>query len=176
MFSLGLMSMRALQWLLVLGCIASIASAVNGVQSFSYDSATGSHTAYFAGWDRLWAVASALVCGIGAWGIYRRAPIVWPLGWVALLVSALWFVVEAAIMLLPQPYGWVGVIGAATGATLVVAYWGIWWQRHREYFTPGGPPAGWSPDLGPLRWFAVGMVAIALIFILAAVAMGIFHR
>ena len=60
MFSLGLMSMRALQWLLVLGCIASIASAVNGVQSFSYDSATGSHTAYFAGWDRLWAVASAL--------------------------------------------------------------------------------------------------------------------
>ena len=77
--------MRALQWLLVLGCIASIASAVNGVQSFSYDSATGSHTAYFAGWDRLWAVASALVCGIGAWGIYRRAPIVWPIGWVALL-------------------------------------------------------------------------------------------
>ncbi len=79
-------------------------------------------------------------------------------------------------MLLPQPYGWVGVIGAAVGATLVVAYWGIWWQRHREYFSPGGPPAGWSPDLGPLRWFAVGMVAIALIFILAAVAMGIFHR
>ena len=91
-------------------------------------------------------------------------------------VSALWFVVEAAIMLLPQPYGWVGVIGVAVGATLVVAYWGIWWQRHREYFSPDGPPAGWSPDLGPLRWFAVGMVAIALIFILAAVAMGIFHR
>ena len=168
--------MRALKWLFVLGCIASVASAISGVQSFSYDSRTGSHTSYFAGWDRLWAVASALICGFAAWGIHRRAPIMWPLGWVALVVSAVIFVVEAAVALLSQPYGWVGVIGAIVGAVLVVTYWGIWWQRHRGYFTPEGPPPGWAPDLSPLRRFAIGMVVLALIAIVAALALSFFHR
>jgi hypothetical protein len=171
------MSMRALQWLLVAGCIGGLVSVVTGVQSFSFDSATGSQVSHYVTvWERVWGVVTAVVCGLAAWGIYRRAPIVWPFGWVALVVSALWFVVEAAIMLLPQPYGWVGVIGAAVGAVLVVAYWGVWWQRHREYFSPEGVPPGWRPDLSPLRWFGIIMFALGLLFILAALLASALHK
>lgn len=169
--------MRALQWFLVVGCIAGIASAITGVQSFSFDSSSGSQIGHYGStWQRIWGIATALICGLGAWGIYRRAPIVWPLGWVALVISAIWFVAEAAIMLLPQPYGWVGAIGAAVGAVLVVAYWGIWWQRHHEYFSPDGVSPSWRPDLSPLRWFGIGMFALALIFILAALLASALHK
>jgi hypothetical protein len=171
------MSIRVLLWLLVAGCIAGLVSIVTGVQSFSFDSVTGSQISHYTTvWERIWGVATALVCGLGAWGIYRRAPIVWSIGWVALVVSALWFVVEAAIMLLPQPYGWIGVIGAAVGAILVVAYWGIWWQRHREYFSPDGVPSSWKPDLTPLRWFGIGMFVLGLIVMLAALLTGALHK
>jgi uncharacterized membrane protein YfcA len=171
------MSMRVLQWFLIVGCIAGIVLAITGVQSFSYDSASGSQVSYYTTvWQRIWGIATAVVCGLGAWGIYRRAAIVWRLGWVALIVNAILFVVAAAIMLLPQQYGWVGVIGVAVGAILVVAYWGTWWHRHREYFSPEGTPPGWRPDLSPLRWFGIGMFVLGLILVVAVLLGDALHK
>lgn len=171
------MSIRALQWILVFGCIAELLSALTGVQSYSYNSATGSQIGHYSGkWEYLWSVAIALICGLGAWGIHRRAPITWALGWSVLVLSAIWTLVEVAANLLSQPYGWLGILGAVAGVILVVCYWGIWWQRHREYFSAQGAPSGWQPDLTPLRWFVIGMFAVALLVILAAVLAPAFRK
>jgi hypothetical protein len=168
--------MRVLMTLLLLGCVAGIISAVTGIQAVETDSRTGTVITYWHGYWRLLALGYAAIFAFAFYGIYRRFPIAWKLGWVFLVAGAAEFIFQAWLGLIHQPYGWVGAIAATLGGIAVLAYWGIWWQRHREYFTPEGPPAGWSPDLTPLRWFGVGMVALALVFILAAVAMGIFHR
>jgi len=86
------------------------------------------------------------------------------------------FIFEAWLGLIHQPYGWVGALGATVCVIAVTIYWGIWWQRHRDYFTPNGP-SGWlvtGPD--SFAMFAIGMVALALIFILAALGVGLFHH
>src|SRR5436190_20994849 len=126
------MSIRVLLWLLIVGAVVSVAGAITG---------SGTVT------DRVWALGSASVCGVGAWGIHRRAAFTWPLGWAVLVLGAVLFVAQAAASLLPQPHGWAGVLGVAFGAVLGVAYWGTWWHRHREYFSPEGTPPGWRPDL-----------------------------
>jgi len=86
------------------------------------------------------------------------------------------FIVEAWLGFIHRPYGWVGALAATLGGLAMLAYWGIWWQRHREYFTPEGPPPGGAPDLSPLRWFAIGMVVLTLIAIVAALALSFFHH
>ena len=171
------MSIRALQWFLIAGCIAGLVSAITGVDAFSFDTVSGSQISHYSTvWGRGWGVAMAFLCALGAWGIHRRAAIVWPLGWAALIVGSVWFVVQVAIMLLPQPSGWVGLMGVVVGVIIGVGYWGVWWQRHREYFSPGGTPADWRPDLAPLRWFGIGLVALAAIFLLAALLASMLHK
>ena len=162
--------------LLLLGCLLCVVSAITGIQAFEASSRTGTVITYWKGYWRWLALVYAAIFAVAFYSIYRRFPIAWKLAWVFLIGGAADFIFEAWVGLIHQPYGWVGAIGATIGAIAAVAYWGIWWQQHREYFSPGGPPAGWSPDLSPLRRFAVAMVALALAFMLAAVAMSVFRR
>jgi hypothetical protein len=168
--------MRVLMTLLILSCLFCIVSAVTGIQAFEAGSRGGAVVIYHQGYGRLYTLVAAGLFAVAFYGVYRRSPIVWKLGWFFLFAGAADFVFEAWLGLIHQPYGWVGALGATVGVVAVTTYWGIWWKRHREYFTPGGPPAGWSPDLTPLRWFSIGMVALALAFILAALAMSAFHH
>ena len=66
--------------LLVLGCIASIASAITGVQSFywsSHNGAVESSVTYWQGSRRWLALVYAAVFAITFYGIYRRFPLAW---------------------------------------------------------------------------------------------------
>jgi hypothetical protein len=168
--------MRVLMTLLILGVVFCVFSAITGIQSFYTDSSTGTVITYWHGYWRLLAFGYAAMFAMAFYGIYRRLPIAWKLGWVFLVGGAADFIFEAWVGLIHQPYGWVGVLAATLGGIAVVAYWGIWWQRHREYFTPEGPPPDWAPDLSPLRRFAIGMVVLALIVIVVALALSFFHH
>jgi len=164
--------------LLILGCVLAIASAVTGVQSFYWSSHNGTVDSSVTYWHGPWRWLTLVYAAIFAaafYGVYRRRPIAWKLGWVFLVIGAAHFIFAAWVGLIHQPYGWVGAIGATVGGILVLAYWGIWWQRQREYFSPGGPPAGWSPDLSPLRWFGIGMFSIAVVAILVMLILHAFH-
>jgi len=169
-------SMRVLMALLILGCLACLVSAVTGIQALEAGSRTGTVISYHHGYGRLYAVAAAVFFAVAFYGVYRRFPIVWKLGWIFLVAGTADFIVEAWLGLIHRPYGWVGALAATLGGLAMLAYWGIWWQRHREYFTPEGPPPGWAPDLSLLRWFAIGMVVLTLIAIVAALALSCFHH
>jgi hypothetical protein len=101
---------------------------------------------------------------------------VWWLGWLVILLIALAGIAEATVTLLPQPYGWAGLIGVVVAAALFVTYWGIWWQRHREYFSPEGVSPSWRPGLTPLRWFGIGMFVLGAIFIRVASLASALHK
>ena len=169
-------SMRVLMALLILGCVACLVSAVTGIQALEAGSRTGTVISYHHGYGRLYAVAAAVFFAVAFYGVYRGFPIVWKLGWIFLVAGTADFIAEAWLGLIHRPYGWVGALAATLGGLAMLAYWGIWWQRHREYFTPEGPPPGWAPDLSPLRWFAIGMVVLTLIAIVAALALSFFHH
>jgi hypothetical protein len=80
--------MRALLIGLILGAIGSIVSAVTGIQSFEADSRTGTVVGYWHGYERLYAVAYAIVFAMAAYAIHRRFAITWKLGFLALYFSA----------------------------------------------------------------------------------------
>ena len=133
--------------LLILGCVACLVSAVTGIQALEAGSRIGTVISYQHGYGRLYAVAAAVFFAVAFYGVYRRFPIVWKLGWIFLVAGTADFIVEAWLGLIHRPYGWVGALAATLGGLAMLAYWGIWWQRHREYFAPEGPPPGWAPDL-----------------------------
>jgi hypothetical protein len=155
------MGIRGFQWFLVAACLGSFAVAFD-------------HTA--SAFEITSSLATAVACGLCAWGIHRRARFAWPLGWALIVFGGIFSVVQVATTLAPQPYRWVGILGAAVGVILVVAYWGTWWQRHREYFTPEGASPTWRPDLSPLRWFGIVMFVLALIFIFAALLASVLDK
>ena len=97
--------MRVLMALLLLGCIAGILSAITGVQSFYTDSRTGTVITYWQGSLRWLALVYAAIFAVAFYGIYRRLPIAWKLGWVFLALSVVQFIVEAWLQLIHQPYG-----------------------------------------------------------------------
>ena len=117
------MNVRLLQWLLVAGCIISAAAAFIGAEPL---------------WDRLCYVTGTVICGLGAWGIHERKRVVWRLGRIILVLSAIPFVVQAAIALLPEPNGWVGVMGAVFGAAVATSAWDkkdeTWWRTTTVLF------------------------------------------
>ena len=142
--------MRILMALLILFCVLCIVPP-SLVFRRSSGLAYGTVITYHYGYGRLYALGAAVLSGVAFYGVYRRSPIAWKLGWLFLFAGAMDFIFEAWLGLIHQPYGWVGALGATVCVIAVTIYWGIWWQRHRDYFTPNGPPAGWSPDLTPLR-------------------------
>jgi hypothetical protein len=129
--------MRILMTLLLVGAVSALASAVTGVQSVYSDSRTGTVITYWHGYGgRLLAVGYAAILALAFYGIYRRYPSIWKLGFVALCLSAADFIFNAWQMLLPQPEGWVGAAAATVFVPLVALYWGRWWQRQKSYFFP----------------------------------------
>lgn len=94
--SVSIEQMRILKVICILFCLMSVVSAITGVQSVhSSMRATpgaavrvttivtrGSGTA-----ARLWAIFMALVFAVAAYGIHKKASLVWSLGWVVLALS-----------------------------------------------------------------------------------------
>ena len=97
--------MTVLLGLLLTGVVFALASAISGIQSIHTDH-TGVVITYWHGYGRLLALAYAAVLGLAFYGIYRRYPIVWKLGFVVWWLVAVDCIFNAWRLLLPQPYGW----------------------------------------------------------------------
>ena len=129
-------TMRGLMAVLLISCVICTVSAITGIQAFEADSRTGTVVSYWHGYWRLLPLFYAAISALAFYGIYRHYPVVWKLGWVFLIGSAVEFIVLAWLSLIHQPYGWVGAIAATLGGIGVSVYWGFWWQKQKSYFFP----------------------------------------
>jgi hypothetical protein len=127
--------MRTLKAICILFCLLSLVSAVTGIRTFHWSTSDGLNITRQGGLvHTLWSVFSSLLYASAAYGIHRRIPIVWKLGWAALIVSFLEFATGGVSSVLRQPGGWIGAAGILVGGALVAGYWGRWWNRQKDYF------------------------------------------
>lgn|ERR1700719_759328 len=126
--------MRVLMALLILSCVLCIVSAITGIQAFEADSRTGTVITYWHGYGRFYAIAGAFVSAVSFYGVYRRSPLAWKLGWLFLFAGAANFIAEAWLGLIHQSYGWIGAVAATLAAVGVTVYWGFWWRKQKPYF------------------------------------------
>jgi len=129
--------MTVLLGLLLIGVVFALASAISGIQSI-YTDHTGTVITYWHGYGRLVALAYAAVLTLAFYGIYRRYPIIWKLGFVVWWLGAADFVFQAWRLLLPQPYGWVGATAVTVVTPFVALYWANWWRRQKGWFIGRG--------------------------------------
>jgi len=128
------LTMRTLKIVCVFFCLLSLASALTGTRAIDWSSG-GLHITKHAGIGvMLWSVFNALLYATAVYGIHRRVPMVWKLGWVVLIISSLHFMIGGVSSVLRQPGGWVGAAGILIAGVLVTVYWGRWWNRQRDYF------------------------------------------
>jgi hypothetical protein len=81
---------------------------------------------------------SAAIWAGALYGTHKRAPLTWELGWV--VFAAEFLIVEwqllASISKIPKTDDpWVAFAAVSIAFSLVTAYWGLWWNRQRSYFT-----------------------------------------
>src|SRR5580704_2222755 len=127
--------MRTLKAFCVLFCLFSLVSALTGVRAFHWSTSDGLNITRQGGLiNTLWSVFNALLFASAAYGIDRRIPVVWKLGWAVLTVFFLEFAIGGVSSVLRQPGGWIGAAGILVGGVLVAVYWGRWWNRQKDYF------------------------------------------
>jgi hypothetical protein len=126
--------MRGWMTLFPLSTVLCVASALTGIQSFDYDSRTGMNITYWRGNWRMLALVYAAGSGLSFYGIYRRYPIVWKIGFVVLVCNAVFFVFMVWKSVGPQPLGWVVGTAATVFVPLIVLYWANHWRKQKEWF------------------------------------------
>src|ERR1700730_1032931 len=127
--------MRTLKAICILFCLLSVVSAVTGIRTFHWSTSDGLNITRQGGLvHTLWSVFSSLLYASAAYGLHRRIPVVWKLGWAVLIVSILEFTTGGVSSVLRQPGGWIGAAGILVGGVLVAVYWGRWWNRQRGHF------------------------------------------
>src|ERR1700730_5797284 len=131
--------MDRLKIICALFCLMCVASAITGVQAVhlsTHNSSSDASITMHSGYGRVWSLVSALIYAGAFYGIQKRAPIGWKLGWCALIVSFLQFSIGALSfsLKLPQPARWILSTAILVTGAGVTAYWGIWWKRQKSYF------------------------------------------
>jgi len=133
--------MRALKVFCILFCLVSVASALTGIRAVHWSTSGGLDITKQTGVGAtLWSVFLALVYAGVAYGIHRRVPVVWKLGWAVLIVSSLEFTVGGIASALTLPDGWVACVGILVAGIAITLYWGAWWNRQKDYFHSVGRP------------------------------------
>jgi hypothetical protein len=120
--------MRVLRIVCLFACVWSVASGLAGLAV----SRQGSFGTIFS-------FASAFVCAAGFYGIQKRAPITWVLGWavIAACFSAFLFLALPAAIKVPKAdHPWIATAGVLLGTAAVALYWSFWWKRQKPYFEP----------------------------------------
>lgn len=122
--------------ILILVCVLCALSAITGIQSFHFGSRTDTVVTYHHGYSRFYALALAAANAIAFYGVYRRTPVAWKIGWVVLVLAPVSFIIRALPSAIHQQYGKFGAtIGVVLGAIFVAVYWAFWWNRQKSYFT-----------------------------------------
>lgn len=110
-----------------------VASAILGVREIHSGHEDMGHAVF----RTISSIFVAAFCGAAIYGIHKKAPIAWKLGWGVIGAGLLEFLVSALSALSKSSMNdhpavadaVVSVMGAA-----VALYWGIWWNRQRAYF------------------------------------------
>ena len=78
--------------------------------------------------------ANAVAFGVAFYGVYRRHPITWRLGWVVFCLSCAQGVLTVWSSTRSQPDAGVIFVLSAFAGLAVALFWGNWWRRQRLYF------------------------------------------
>ena len=86
---------------------------------------------------RWFALVYAAFFAVAFYGVYRRFPLAWKVGWVVLVASTAAFIVQVWLTEVQPPDTGYVVRGLATlGGIAVGIYWGFWWYNQKRYFIP----------------------------------------
>ncbi len=72
------------------------------------------------------------------YGIQKRAPVMWRVGWGLIVFGVSEFLILALSATVKFPatdHPWIASFAVVVGATVVASYWGFWWMRQKSYFT-----------------------------------------
>ncbi|HEY6388449.1 MAG TPA: hypothetical protein VIX91_22445 [Candidatus Acidoferrum sp.] len=132
--------MRALKAICIFFSLLCVVSALTGIRTVHWSTSDGLNLTKQVGLgNTLWSVFNALLYAGAAYGIHRRAPVVWKLGWAILIISFLEFTIRGLSLSLSLPNGWVASVGILIGGIVVTVYWGVWWGREKDYFRVVSP-------------------------------------
>ena len=123
-------NMRILKIICILFCLWGLVSTFAGLQPTEIITR---HIAY-----RIYSFLVAVLFGFAAYGIHRRKPITWKLGWVLIVVTSLEALLSALShsLKLPPPDYWIASSAIVIGNGLAVVFVGFWWKRQKSYFIP----------------------------------------
>lgn len=133
--------MRFLKVFCVLVCLFSVARFVAIIHGV-FSPEAGLIVARPGIWAAIWSLVVALAAALEFYGIHKRAPFAWNLGWGILAATFSEFLARAGSAVLGVPeadYPWVAFAGVMVGGSLVALYWGLWWKRQKGYFTSQSP-------------------------------------
>jgi hypothetical protein len=128
--------MRFLKLICAFFCVESLAWSVILIHP-SLLSGTGVLTRHTGTLAVIRDLVNALIYAAAFYGIDKRVPITWKLGWVALAAMILGFLNSALSSVRSVEAHPAMAEGAILIVTAVVAlYWGHWWNRQKSYFAP----------------------------------------
>jgi hypothetical protein len=93
----------------------------------------------FAARDRFDAILGGvgiIVWPIALYGIHKRLPVAWKLGFAWIGFGSCAFA-SRALSMMPRTLDHPAVVAFVVISTIIVAiYWGYWWYRQKSYFSP----------------------------------------
>ena len=117
--------MRLLKLMLGLGFVLSVASMFWG----------GGHAAS-SELRIFWALVNAAVFGGALYGVHKRVPLMWKLGFIGIVIGAASFLMHALSLTrsLPPSSSQIESSFLVVATIAVALYWGFWWKRQKAYF------------------------------------------
>ena len=125
--------------------ILSLVASFTGISSFQAAASSQDHSGavitYFRDqWGRGLALANGIFLCCMAYGIWKRVPLVWKLGFALIALSGVSFVFNVlgdpnAFPRGPGKFPLVLMVFVIAGASVVSAFWAVWWYKKKAYFT-----------------------------------------
>jgi hypothetical protein len=130
--------MRILKIVCLLFCMLSIVSVIQGIRVI-HSPAVGADSMNHGILGTILSVVDAVFWAVAFYGIHKKAPIAWKLGWVVIVVGLVQFLILAlsSAMRLPKTADpWVASLAIIAGGCAVALYWSFWWKQQKSYFLP----------------------------------------
>jgi hypothetical protein len=123
-------NMRILKVICILFCLLGLVSTFAGLQPTEIIT---KHIAY-----RTYSFLIAVLFGFAAYGIHKRKPMTWKLGWILIVATSLEALFSALShsLKLPTLDCWIASSVIVIGNGLAVMFVGFLWKRQKPYFIP----------------------------------------
>jgi hypothetical protein len=132
----GASSMHTLKTICLFFFLLSLVSVIEGglaIHPSPFRSMSLSHGVF----GTTVSILDAVFWACAFYGIHKRAPIAWNLGWAVIVVGLLEFLIFglSSTMRLPQADNpWIASAAVVVVGGAVATYWSIWWKRQKGYF------------------------------------------